>query len=213
MDLFITITQFFTSNYVNWWTGIVWITCVFGLSFWRHPLTAEDLLLSKLYNAKFLQICSDEQTNPFTSWMPWAIDVQTKFHFWVNYSFIIEVADVIRESRVHVMLSWDFWISEETMAITCSRLNSSHQGHVNHREVIELHESLISSCPPLSLVLLYTRTLWSVSFWNHSFIIISFLEWLWFHFKYQCLLSALSVSVLCCYTGFTQFVNFTNYYK
>ncbi len=48
--------------------GLVWITCgllwcfyqLFGLSFWRHPFTAEDPLVSKWCNATFLQICSDE---------------------------------------------------------------------------------------------------------------------------------------------------------
>lgn len=34
---------------------------VFGLSLWRHLFTAEDLLVSKGYNAKFLQICFDEE--------------------------------------------------------------------------------------------------------------------------------------------------------
>ncbi len=33
---------------------------LFGLSFWRHPFTVEDPLVSKWCNAKFLQICSDE---------------------------------------------------------------------------------------------------------------------------------------------------------
>ncbi len=52
----------FASQYVNWWTGGVWITCgllwcfyqLFGLSFWRHPFTAEHSLLSKWCNNKFL---------------------------------------------------------------------------------------------------------------------------------------------------------------
>ncbi len=47
---------------VNGWTGVVWITCgllwgfyqLFGLSFWRHPFTAEDPLLSKWCNATFI---------------------------------------------------------------------------------------------------------------------------------------------------------------
>ncbi len=47
--------QIFTPQDVNWWTGVVWITwgllwCfyqLFGLSFWRHPFTAEDPLVSK----------------------------------------------------------------------------------------------------------------------------------------------------------------------
>ncbi len=44
---------------------------LFGLSFWRHPFTAEDPLVSKWCNATFLQICSDEETNLSTFWMAW----------------------------------------------------------------------------------------------------------------------------------------------
>ncbi len=53
MDLFLTNTQLFTSQDVNWWTGLEWcglLWCfyqLFGLSFWRHPFTAEDPLMSK----------------------------------------------------------------------------------------------------------------------------------------------------------------------
>ncbi len=36
---------------------------LFGLLFWLHPFTAEDLLVSKWCNAKFIQICSDEENN------------------------------------------------------------------------------------------------------------------------------------------------------
>ncbi len=61
----------FASQDINWWTGVVWTTCgllwcfyqLFGLSFWRHPFTAEDPLVSKWCKATFLQICSDEDTN------------------------------------------------------------------------------------------------------------------------------------------------------
>ncbi len=54
------------------------------LSFWRHPFTAEDPLMSKWCNARFLQICSNEETNSSTSWMAsgWK-----HFHFRMNYSF------------------------------------------------------------------------------------------------------------------------------
>ncbi len=34
---------------------------LFGLSFWRHPFTAEDPLMSKWCNAKSLQICSHDE--------------------------------------------------------------------------------------------------------------------------------------------------------
>ncbi len=83
-DEFLKNMQLFTSQDVNWWTGVMWTTCgllwcfyqLFGLSFWRHPFTAEDQLVSKWCNAKFLQICSDEETNSSTSWMAWR---------WVNF--------------------------------------------------------------------------------------------------------------------------------
>ncbi len=60
-------------------TVVVWITCgllwcfyqLFGLSFWRHPFTAEDPLVNKWCNAEFPQICSHEETNSSTSWMAW----------------------------------------------------------------------------------------------------------------------------------------------
>ncbi len=46
---------------------------LFGLSFWRHPFTTEDPLVSKWCNVNFLQICSDEETNSVStvSWMTW----------------------------------------------------------------------------------------------------------------------------------------------
>ncbi len=41
------------------WCGllVIFFDQLFGLSFWRHPFTAEDPLLSKWFNAEFLQIC------------------------------------------------------------------------------------------------------------------------------------------------------------
>ncbi len=59
IDLLFTNTQLFTSQDVTWWTGVMWNIVMFfyqlfGLSFWRHPFTAEDLLMSKWCNAKFL---------------------------------------------------------------------------------------------------------------------------------------------------------------
>ncbi len=60
MDLF----QLLSSQDVNWWTGVVWITCgllwcfyqLFGLSFWRHPFTAEHPLMRHWCRDTFLQI-------------------------------------------------------------------------------------------------------------------------------------------------------------
>ncbi len=84
LDGFLTNTQLFTSQDVNWWTVVEWVTCgllcyiyqLFGLSFWRHPFTVEDSLVSRGCYAKFLKICSDEETNVlYTAWMVW---------WWVN---------------------------------------------------------------------------------------------------------------------------------
>ncbi len=76
--------QLLSSQDINWWTGVVWITCgllwcfyqLFGLSFWRHPFTTEHPLLSKWCNAIFLQI-----------WWRNKLIYILDFHFWLNYSF------------------------------------------------------------------------------------------------------------------------------
>ncbi len=59
MHLFLTNTQLFTSLDIRWWItcGLLWCFYqLFGLSFWRHPFTAEDPWVSKWCNATFLQI-------------------------------------------------------------------------------------------------------------------------------------------------------------
>ncbi len=49
----------------------LWIGLYLELSFWRHPFTAGDPLVSKLYNTVFLRIYSNEETKSSTSWMAW----------------------------------------------------------------------------------------------------------------------------------------------
>ncbi len=102
MDLFLINTQLLSSQDVNWWTGVVWITCgllwcfyqLFGLSFWRHPFTAEHPLVSKWCNATFLQIW---WRNKF---MLDGLRIRTILVFfyiyiWVNYSFdLLKIAPV-----------------------------------------------------------------------------------------------------------------------
>ncbi len=86
MDLFL-----FASQDVYWWTVMVWITCgllwrfyqLLGLSFWRHPFTAEDPLVRKWCNATFLQNLMKKQTH---TW-PQLEDIFYKFSFCVNCSF------------------------------------------------------------------------------------------------------------------------------
>ncbi len=66
MDLFLT--NMHTSKDVKWWTVVVWIipmfliSCVGSHSDGTHSLQ-KDPLVSKSFNAKFLQICPDEETN------------------------------------------------------------------------------------------------------------------------------------------------------
>ncbi len=113
-DFFITNTWLFTSQDINWSSGVVESACeilqhiyqLFGLSFWRHPYTAEDLLVKKWCNHKFLQICSDEETNLSTD----GLRVNTfsaNFHFWVNYSFesFSGLGDLIC-----FLLQWDTYV-------------------------------------------------------------------------------------------------------
>ncbi len=76
---------------------MVWITCgllccfyhLFGLSFWRHPFTAEDPLVSKWCNVEFLQICSDEETTRWTvPLICWKVLFDSLFYSWL-YPFIL----------------------------------------------------------------------------------------------------------------------------
>ncbi len=77
MNLLINNTQIFTSQDVNRWIGVMWITCgllwwfyqLFRLPFWRHPFTARSI--GKWCNAEFLQIRSDDEINSSTSQMAW----------------------------------------------------------------------------------------------------------------------------------------------
>ncbi len=67
----------FTRRWIMYLSGVdyLWIIVMFyqlsGLSFWRHPFTAEDPSVSKWCNTTFLQICSQVETNSSTPWMAW----------------------------------------------------------------------------------------------------------------------------------------------
>ncbi len=106
MDLFLTNTQLFTSQDVNWWTGVVWITrgllwCfyqLFGFSFWRHPFTAEDPLLNKRiwWRNKIICISDGLRVTIFSA----------NFHFGVN--FLSDLNICIVTSQVNVSYSFVF---------------------------------------------------------------------------------------------------------
>ncbi len=72
MDIICFLQAFFFSlleTLINGCVDYLWIIVMFyqlfGLAFWRHPFTAVALVRN-CCNAKFLQICSDEETNPST---------------------------------------------------------------------------------------------------------------------------------------------------
>ncbi len=86
LDLF----HLLSSQDINWWTGVVWINCgllwffyqLFGLSFWRHPFTAEhpllrhwcsDTFLQTWWRNKLIYISDDLRVSTFSA----------VFHFWV----------------------------------------------------------------------------------------------------------------------------------
>ncbi len=87
-------TQLLASQFINWWTGVVWITCgllwcfyqLFGLSFWRHPFTAEDPLLRQWCNATFLQIWWRNKLIYISDGLK-VSTFSAIFHFCVNYPF------------------------------------------------------------------------------------------------------------------------------
>ncbi len=90
MDLF----QLLSSQDVNWWTGVVWITCgllwcfyqLFGLSFWRHPFTEEHPLLRQWCNATFLQIWWRNKLIYILDGLR-VSTFSAHFHIWLSYSF------------------------------------------------------------------------------------------------------------------------------
>ncbi len=81
---------------------------LFGLSFWRHPFTAEHTLVSNWCNAKFLQICSDQETNSSTFWMAWG---------WVHFQQISIFGWTIPLSEV--------WKVTLNLLPTCGKASSS----------------------------------------------------------------------------------------
>ncbi len=75
-EKFVIYKQLFISFGVNWWTGVMWITCGFVLLFWRHPFTAEDPLVSKWCT---VMLTFSSKTNSSTSWIAWR---------WVHFKII-----------------------------------------------------------------------------------------------------------------------------
>ncbi len=117
MDLFFNHTKLFTSQYVNLWAGVMWITVMFyqlfGLSFWCHPFVSEDPMMSNWLTLNFskrrnkrLYILAD-------------LRVSTSFvnvHYLVNYSLDL------------VKLHWIFVRKRRIQHV------SRPSGHVNEKQ-------------------------------------------------------------------------------
>ncbi len=73
------------------WCGLLW--CFYqlvGLSFWRHPFTAENPSVSKWCNVIHFTK-SDAETNSSTSWKPGDDYISVNVLFWgVNYSIRLQ---------------------------------------------------------------------------------------------------------------------------
>ncbi len=105
---------------------VVWITCglwcfyLFGLSFWRHPFTAEDPLVSKWCNANFLQnVLIRKQTS--TSWTDWVNSQKIYIFGWtIPLVWLILFSD---EWEGAVPGS-EKWMSSRIVSSRCSRIFS-----------------------------------------------------------------------------------------
>ncbi len=88
------------------WCGLLWCFYqLFWLSFWRHPFTAEHPLLSKWFNATFLQIW---WRNKLT-W-PEGKYISVTFHFWVNCCFKTEVP----RFWLAILNIWTLWLCQSS---------------------------------------------------------------------------------------------------
>ncbi len=79
----------------------MWITCAllwcfyefFGLSFWRHPFTAENLLVRKWCNAKFT-VPMKKKINEILDGLRMST-FSAILNFWVNYYFKFSVSSTV----------------------------------------------------------------------------------------------------------------------
>ncbi len=83
----------------------LWIIVMFLSAVWTLILTApihcKESMVSKWCNAKFLQICSDEESNYILDGLR-VSKCSANVHFWVNYSF----NRMFRDKRLFQILLW-----------------------------------------------------------------------------------------------------------
>ncbi len=73
----------------------LWIIVMFLSAVWTLILTApihcRGSIAEQVMYAKFLQICSNEESNSSKSRLAWGQYIFSKFLFWVNYSLIVNI--------------------------------------------------------------------------------------------------------------------------
>ncbi len=107
MDYGLINTQLLSSQDINWWIGVVWITCgllwcfyqMFGLLFWRHPFTAEHPLLRHWCSDTFLQIWW--RTNSSTSCIAWGWAHFQQSFINLVFSSLIQITHLYSISTVY----------------------------------------------------------------------------------------------------------------
>ncbi len=95
------------------WCGLWCFYQPFALSFWRHPFTAEYLLVSKWSNSKLLQICYDEEIN--SSVIGWLQGEWANFHVSMNYFFKIGL-------NIPAALLYCNWVCHQFYLLQVSRI-------------------------------------------------------------------------------------------
>ncbi len=97
--------QLFTSQYINWWTGM-WIAAqllwyvhqLFGLSFWRHPFTAEDPLVSDVMLNFSKSVLMKKQPHLHLGWP------ESEYMLIYGWTILLMQSLSFKKNHVHVVL-------------------------------------------------------------------------------------------------------------
>ncbi len=144
MYLFLTNKQLFTSQAINRWTGVMWITFellhfyqLFGLPFWRHPFTTEDPLVSNWCNAIFPKFVPMKKQTHLHLWFWLVLFFLRPISYFNVYLYISKVIKVTHtHTHTHICTPdicktklWNFlsagelWVTEVKMSLShCSLL-------------------------------------------------------------------------------------------
>ncbi len=150
MDLFLTNTQLLASQDINWWTGVVWIIVMFLSAVWILILTApihcRGSIGDKWWNATFLQICSDEETNSSTFGLSTFL---ANLPFCVNYFFNVQLKHALltKSSQIYRRYLIDSveLIAAGFQIARCCCLTVDHNSLSSHpQEAGYAHDKLLS---------------------------------------------------------------------